>query len=519
MQASEPPRRRRAASRHAAGKADPDAQAKPKARAKTAPKRRRKAESEVGHGPGHGHGHGHGHGPVAPASRKVRILLAVLLIPCALATLIGALVLYPFGREQATGTRVGLNQVPVQGVITAAKAGECGAGQCLSLSVKLMDGPASERTITIPGTPIEPSTPRFAVGDEVVLAYAGKGSDPFSGASYQVVDFQRGLPLTVLAVLFALAVLVLARWRGLAALGALALSFLLLVFFALPSMLAGEDPLTVAVVTGGLIMFVAMYLTHGITARTSVAVLGILGSLGLIGLLGWLFSAMSKLTGLDEDTANLIGILGHEIDARGLLMAGIVIGALGVLDDVTVTQASAVWELRLANPALGWRKLYAAGLRIGRDHVGSAVNTLFMAYAGAALPMMLAYSLSGRSFGDLVTAQAVAQEVVRTLVGSIGLVAAVPVTTLLAALVAVREPVPEKEPDAAPAAVVVEPEPDPEPIAEEPPEPLPRRPARKAPPENANEVTTPIGIPLVEPPVRSRHERLNSARHRVPDQT
>ena len=195
----------------------------------------------------------------------------------------------------------------------------------------------------------------------------------------------------------------------------------------------------IAVAGAGATMFVALYLTHGMSARTSAAVLGTMVSLSLIGVLSAVFSAATDLTGLDEDTSSLIGLLGVPIDARGLLLAGIVIGALGVLDDVTVTQTSAVWELRAANPNLTWRQLYSAALRIGRDHVSSAVSTLVLAYAGAALPMLLAYTLSGRSFGEIVSSQTVAQEVVRTLVGSIGLVAAIPVTTALAALVVTRQ--------------------------------------------------------------------------------
>jgi uncharacterized membrane protein len=202
--------------------------------------------------------------------------------------------------------------------------------------------------------------------------------------------------------------------------------------------------LLVAVAGAGLIMFIALYVTHGFTARTSTAVLGTMISLVLIGALGALFSAVTKLTGLDEDTSLLLSSLGHGLDTRGLLLAGLVIGALGVLDDVTVTQASAVWELRRANPLLTRGELYAAGLRIGRDHVGSAVNTLVMAYAGAALPVLLFSYLSGAGLGTVLGSQSIAQEIVRTLVGSIGLVACVPVTTFVAALVASQEPIPAK---------------------------------------------------------------------------
>jgi uncharacterized membrane protein len=285
--------------------------------------------------------------------------------------------------------------------------------------------------------PVEPGSPRFAVGDQVVLGWSG--GDPDDPGSYQIVDFQRGSSLLWLAAVFAAAVLVLGRWRGLAALAALALSFVVLLVFVLPSILTGHDPLAVAVVGSCLIMFVVLYLTHGPSARTSTAVLGTLLSLALIGGLGAAFSAAAELTGLDDQTSNLIATLGTAVDARGLLLAGMIIGALGVLDDVTVTQTSAVWELRRANPALGPGALFSAAMRIGRDHVASAVNTLVLAYAGASLPLLLLFTVSGRALGDVVTAQDVATEVVRTLVGSIGLVASVPITTGLAALVASRE--------------------------------------------------------------------------------
>jgi uncharacterized membrane protein len=239
-----------------------------------------------------------------------------------------------------------------------------------------------------------------------------------------------------LVALFAAAVLLLGRWRGLASLVALGFSFLVLAVYLFPAILTGASPLIVGVLAASVIMFGVLYLTHGVSAQTSSAVLGTVLSLGLIGVLGATFSAATRLTGLDDDTTKLIGFLGHGIDARGLLLAGMVIGALGVLDDVTVTQTSAVWELRRANPELGMRALYTAALRIGRDHVSSAVNTLALAYTGAALPVLLIFSLSGQGFDMMITTQDIAQEVVRTLVGSIGLVAAVPITTVIAAVVA-----------------------------------------------------------------------------------
>ncbi|HEX6353800.1 MAG TPA: YibE/F family protein [Actinophytocola sp.] len=387
-------------------------------------------------------GHGHGHTPATPASRRVRTIIAVLLIPFALAAVVGAVLLYPYGGTPETRAGAG---TPVKGVVTAAETGPCngqvqvgdqGGSQCLLVTVRMTDGAAPNQEIRT-AIPLEPSTPRFAVADEVVLAYGG--GNPTDGQSYQLVDFQRDMPLALLAALFAVAVLILGRWQGLKAIAALVISFGVLALFVLPAILAGESPLLVAVVGAGVIMFVVLYLTHGLSARTSTAVLGTMVSLTLIGLLGALWAAFAQLTGLDEDTATLVGLLNRSIDTRGLLLAGVVIGALGVLDDVTVTQTSAVWELRAANPSLTRRQLYAAGLRIGRDHVASAVNTLVMAYAGAALPLLLYSSISGVGIGNILTSQSIAQEIVRTLVGSIGIVAAVPVTTALAAAVASQE--------------------------------------------------------------------------------
>jgi uncharacterized membrane protein len=388
-------------------------------------------------------GSGHGHSPAPPASRRVRTLLVAALVPLALATLVGLWLTWP-GDTPRSSADIGFGQRPVQGEVLAAASAPCtgggsgigGAGQskkCVSLDVQLTDGDSPGVTIQ-QVLPDEPGTPRFTVGDRVMLAYTG--GNPSAPESYQLQDFQRGSSMLWLAALFAAAVLLLGRWRGLASLIALGFSFLVLVIYLFPAILTGGNPVVAGILAASVIMFGVLYLTHGVSAQTSCAVLGTVLSLGLIGMLGTAFSAATRLTGLDDDTDNLIRVLGHGIDARGLLLAGMIVGALGVLDDVTVTQTSAVWELRRANPALGARALYTAALRIGRDHVSSAVNTLALAYAGAALPVLLTFSLSGQSFGTLITAQNVAQEVVRTLVGSIGLVAAVPITTAIAAVVA-----------------------------------------------------------------------------------
>ncbi|MFD3906909.1 YibE/F family protein, partial [Streptomyces californicus] len=266
----------------------------------------------------------------------------------------------------------------------------------------------------------------------VVVAYA---PDAPRDLQYSVTDVDRKVPMALLAGIFALAVVVVGRLRGVMALVALVVSFAVLTLFILPAILQGSNPLVVAVIGASAIMLAALYMCHGVTARTSVAVIGTLISLLLIGLLGSLFIGWANLSGNTDDNTGLIHGLYPDIDMSGLLLAGVIIGSLGVLDDVTVTQTSAVWELHQADPDMGWKGLYRAGIRIGRDHIASVVNTLVLAYAGAALPLLLLFSIAQSSVGTVANSELVAEEIVRTLVGSIGLVASVPVTTALAALV------------------------------------------------------------------------------------
>ena len=320
-----------------------------------------------------------------------------------------------------------------EGIDPASRSPSGGAG-CVALTVRMSDGPRPGASIETPVSLVRGRAP-YEVGDDVVLIVSGDPADP---ESFQVVDHQRTTPLTALALVFAAAVVALGRWRGVAALVALGVTGAVLVGFVLPAILTGRDPLAVAVVGSCAIMFVVLYLTHGLSARTSTAVLGTLVSLVLIGVLGTLFATAARLTGLDEDTASLANSLGTDIDGRGLVLAGLVIGALGALDDVTVTQTSAVWELRRADPSLRPAALFGAAMRIGRDHVAAAVNTLVLAYAGAALPLLLLFSVAQRGLADTLTSQVIATEVIRTLVGSIGLVASVPLTTALAAVVVTR---------------------------------------------------------------------------------
>ena len=253
---------------------------------------------------------------------------------------------------------------------------------------------------------------------------------------YSFYDYQRSTPMIWLVALFVVAVLALGRWRGLGALAGLAFSLLVIVMFTLPAVLDGSNAVAVALVTASLIAFAALFLAHGFELATAIALLSTFASLILTAVLAWVFVRATHLTGLTDDSSILLGGLTAGIDPRGILLAGVVIGALGVLDDVTVTQVSAVWELKRVQPELGMRELFTPALRIGRDHISSTVNTLFLAYAGAALPLLLLFTEAGQNFSNVITREVVAIEVVRALVGSIGLVASVPIATWLAALVA-----------------------------------------------------------------------------------
>ncbi|HEY8200339.1 MAG TPA: YibE/F family protein, partial [Actinomycetota bacterium] len=282
---------------------------------------------------------------------------------------------------------------------------------------------------------------RLSPGDRVVLSVSPEAP---ADLRYDIADYERRAPMLLLGLLFAGVVVALGRWRGALALAGLVVSLAILVGFVLPSILSGHPPVPVALTGSSVVMLLALYLAHGLNIRTTSAVLGTFVSLSLVAILAVGFVQVTRLTGLASEEALFVNVAAARINLEGLLLAGIVIGSLGVLDDVTVTQASAVWELHLANPALGAGELYRSGLRIGRDHIASAVNTLVFAYAGASLPLLILFTISHSHFGDVINGEIVAEEVVRTLVGSVGLVASVPVTTAIAAAAAASDRAPAK---------------------------------------------------------------------------
>jgi uncharacterized membrane protein len=364
-------------------------------------------------------------------------LLAVLLVPLAVATVVGMVLLWPGHRGypvpvQFTGPN-GARPQFVTGSVDAVEEGPCRSDRkavCQEASVRLRDG-ADAGTYTTLESGVGPGAVRLATGERVRLALS---ADPATGRPvYSFVDILRGVPLALVAGLFVLVVVLVARWRGLAALLGLGVAYGVLVWFVLPALLAGRPPLAVGLVGGSAILFAVLYLAHGPSARTSTALLGTLVSLLLAGALAAVFTAGTHLTGLSSDVVVALQTAAPQVSFPGLVLCGVVVGALGVLNDVTVTQASAVWELHAADPAAGAGRLFGSAMRIGRDHIASSVYTLVLAYAGSALPLLLLVNLSQQPAGMVLTSDEVAAELLRGLIGAIALVASVPITTALAA--------------------------------------------------------------------------------------
>jgi uncharacterized membrane protein len=306
---------------------------------------------------------------------------------------------------------------------------------CRGIELLVAEGPDEGREVRLE-LPDLSTSPDLAVDEEVLLE---RPLVDVPGVPYGFYDRIRTPSLVWLGLIFGGLVVILGRLRGLAALVGLGISVVILLTFVIPAILGGTSPVLVASIGAGAIAFIVLYLAHGFTGQTTVAVLGTLTGIGLTLMLSLIWTPFAKLSGLASESALIVQAVGVEIDLGGLLLAGIVIGALGAIDDVAITQTSAIWEIGAADRELDRRELFRAGMRVGRDHVGSIVNTLALAYAGASLPLLILFQLSQQPLGQLIGSEIVATEIVRTLVGSIGLVAAMPVTTWLAASVAVRE--------------------------------------------------------------------------------
>ncbi len=272
--------------------------------------------------------------------------------------------------------------------------------------------------------------PPYEVGERVELYYA---PGPDGRLQYVVSDWVRRPAMAWLVGLFTLTALAVAGLKGLRAVAATVASLAIVIAYVVPSIVAGHDPVWVSLVGVGGILLLAIYFVHGVNWSTTAALVGTYAAVGLTMVLAIGFTDAARLTGLGNEDAVFLLTAAPQVALRGLLLAGILIGALGALTDITIVQASVVRELAHTDPSLGLRQLYARGMNVGRDHVGSLVNTLVLAYTGAGLSLFVLLHVYQVSAARAFNLELVATEVVHTLVGSVGLILAVPITTILAA--------------------------------------------------------------------------------------
>ncbi len=402
----------------------------------------------------HSHAHSHslrGPAPLGPMAAKI---VVGALIAIGIAVLAGAVWLWPSQQkvdiplpfQNAAGGAV----TTEAGHVLSSKAAPCGSpsagavltadpeqapaggGQCVQNLVAIDSGP-NKGANTVLEFSGGPGQPNLAVGDHIRIS---RQVDAAGATSYAFFDYERTWPLIALAAAFAVVIVAVAGWRGLRALIGIVVAFAVLVVFLLPALRDGASAIPVALVASAAILYAVIYLAHGVSLRTSAALLGTLTALLLAAFLSWGAIELAHLTGLSEDQNNEVAAYLGNVSITGLLLAGFIIGSLGVLNDVTVTQASTVFELAELGDGSSRRAIFVGAMRVGRDHIASTVYTLVLAYAGSALPLLLLFSVANRSLGDVLTSESVAIEIARSAVGGIALALSVPLTTAIAAVLA-----------------------------------------------------------------------------------
>ncbi|WP_313811035.1 YibE/F family protein [Glutamicibacter sp.] len=394
-------------------------------------------------------GHHHHDEPILqdPARRKrASIILWAILAPIGAIALILVIALWPQGNYDKFALSGSMDTtggaVMSTGTVVRSGVETCPSSQGLEeVGGKVLE---CEVTYLMPsdgGAQIQLEIPQETLtsrparpGDTIrYLDLSKVGSN--SGTDYVFVDFVRTVPMALLAVAYGVVVALVAGWRGVRAILGLIGGIAFMILFMIPALLEGGNPILVGLTGSTAIMFAALYFAHGLNAKTSTALLGTLFGLGVTaGLALWLTDA-AALTGAHDESAMTLSTVAPQVSLTGLLICGILVGGMGVLNDVTITQSATVWELAESAPNASARQLFTRGMRIGRDHIASTVYTIAFAYAGAALPVLALAALSNQGFGTTLSTGAMAEEVIRILIGSIGLVLAIPVTTLIAVLV------------------------------------------------------------------------------------
>jgi uncharacterized membrane protein len=411
-----------------------------------------------------GSGHSHAstdHSEPTPqaiaARRRANRILAAVLIPLTLLTLAGMAMLWPSGSKEGVSLANPYSAAPGvtfdTGTIQSVVIENCMQGvsqQNQTQQGQTQQGQGSDCTFAFTEPDKGGNPVKVVINPDVAKSHGVKPGDQIrylnlskaQGASasqaspaYIFVDFVRTLPIVLLALLYAAVVIAVARWRGLRALIGLVGAYFVLASFMLPGLVEGKPPLLLALVGSTVIMFGVLYFAHGFSARTSTALLGTIFGLAITALLAAWATNAANLAGVGNHDATTLMNTSSNISISGVILCGLIISGLGVLNDVTITQSSAVWELYELAPRSSARKLFTSAMRIGRDHIASTVYTIAFAYAGAALPILIIVMLYDRPLADTLTSAELSEEVIRTLVGSIGLVLAIPVTTLIAVLV------------------------------------------------------------------------------------
>ena len=377
--------------------------------------------------------------------RRARLLLGALIVPILLAIIGGIVALYtpnPLGDSVQQWAQQGANRL--SGEVTGLDGNKClisglkfpqssadptgGIQETQPLvCVKVLEGQWKNKTV--PVRIPEESKSAIRVGTAVWMLYDVDAAS--TGTPFLFTDIKRGNALLILAALYVVVVLAVAGRRGFLALLGLLASSLVIVFFILPALMAGQPPMLVTLAGVGAIMFLSVYLAHGVTIRTTTALIGTLLGLLITVLLAYIGTRAVGISGASDEDALILGTQLPVLSLPSLFMCGVVIAGLGALNDVTITQASAVWELDETDPLMNRRKLFSRAMRIGRDHIASTVYTLAFAYVGTALPTLILAMLSQRPFLELLTVSQISEEIVRTLVASVGLVLAIPATTLV----------------------------------------------------------------------------------------
>jgi uncharacterized membrane protein len=368
------------------------------------------------------------------ASRSRARWLTVVVVLAGAAAVLGTIAFWPRGDAPELGPQ---SASFVDATVRSVDGDSCDTGEgddvpCRVVTARLTSGGDEGDVVRFQVPATQTDVPDLAAGDKVVL-HVSEGTP--AEFRYAFVDVRRVEPLWWLVGGFVALVLVFGRGKGARALVGLAVAGAVLIAFLVPALLHDSPAVPVTLAATALIAFAALYLSHGFNSGTTVALAGTLLGLALIAGLALGVAAALDLSGAGAGRTSALDLAADALDLRGLLVAGIVVGALGALDDVTMSQVSIVAALRRANPGLPPRLVYREATKAGRDHMASTVNTLILAYAGASLPLLLLFTQGGPSLDRLVVGDLIVVEIVRMLVGSIGLVAAVPITTALAALV------------------------------------------------------------------------------------